>query len=124
MIKGLGIDAVEIDRIERVHRRYGHRFLERLFSAKEIEALSRRTDLIPHLAGRFAAKEACLKALGTGWSEGMRWKDIVVLADSGGRPVVELRGEAARRSRQLSVSIIHCSITHTTATASAVVIIE
>jgi len=124
LIKGLGIDTVEVERISAVYRKYGRRFLERIFHPREIEIISRWKELGPHLAGRFAAKEACLKALGTGASGGLGWKDILVLEDEAGRPVITLQAGADALASARGITSVHCSITHTAQSASAVVIVE
>jgi holo-[acyl-carrier protein] synthase len=75
-ILGIGFDATDIPRVADVFRRYGDRFLRRVFTEREIAYCTRRRDPVPHLAGRFAVKEATMKALGTGHSRGVAWKDI------------------------------------------------
>ena len=86
MIKGIGIDSIELRRIERVYRQYGERFLNRIYAPEEREYALRYSDPVPRLAARFAAKEACMKALGTGWGGGVRWRDIVVVNSKTGKP--------------------------------------
>jgi holo-[acyl-carrier protein] synthase len=95
MIKGMGIDSIELDRIARVFDEYKDRFLDRVYSPEEKAYALGYTDPVPRLAARFAAKEACMKALGTGWTLGVRWKDIVVLNNAAGKPELMLHGEAA-----------------------------
>jgi holo-[acyl-carrier protein] synthase len=99
-IIGLGIDATDIPRVADVFKRYGDRFLRRVFTEEEIAYCTRRRNPVPHLAGRFAAKEACMKALGTGHSRGVLWKDIEVVR-RGGPPQLRLHGGAARRAAEV-----------------------
>jgi holo-[acyl-carrier protein] synthase len=123
MIVGHGIDIVETDRIHRMLEEHGQRFLDRCFTPAEqaycAKNTKRRTE---HLAGRFAAKEAVLKVLGTGWRGGIAWTDIEVLPEPSGRPIVKLSGECERIAAGLGISRWHVSISHigTHATASAI----
>jgi holo-[acyl-carrier protein] synthase len=122
MIKGLGVDIVEIDRMAAALSRRP-RLKERLFSAEERAYCERRNRPEVHYALRFAAKEAVLKALGTGFS-GMKFTDVEVIRDAGGRPVPRLSGRAAEVAEEIGVVELHLSLsyTHTTAVASAVAI--
>lgn len=124
MIRGLGIDSIEIARVRRVHAEYGARFLDRILTTAEKEYVSRWADPVPRIAGRFAVKEACMKALGTGWGAGVRWRDIEVRRHPSGKPVVELHGRAKEICSMLGGSVVHCTITHTDDAAMAVVVIE
>ena len=124
MIKGIGIDTIEIERIARVYESYGGHFLGKLFTEAEQSYFQQWKDPVPRIAGRFAVKEACMKALGTGWSRGVRWRDIEVLRHATGKPVVKLHGEARRILASLDASEIHCTITHSRDHAMAVVIFE
>src|ERR671936_1717956 len=99
-IVGLGLDATDIGRLAEVLERYGTRFLQRVFTEHEIAYCTRRRNPAPHLAGRFAAKEAAMKALGTGHSRGVLWKDVEVVR-LGGPPQLEFHGAAARRFAQM-----------------------
>ena len=122
MIKGLGVDIVEIDRMrEALERR--PRMKERIFSDEERAYCDKRSRPEVHYALRFAAKEAVLKALGTGFA-GMKFKDVEVVRDPSGRPVPKLSGRAAEVAEELGVLEMHLSLsyTHTTAVASAVAI--
>src|SRR5215213_12028463 len=101
-ILGLGFDATDIPRIASAVERYGDRFLRRIFTEREIAYCTRRRDPVPHLAGRFAAKEAAMKALGTGHSRGVLWKDIEVVRGSG-PPQLRLHGGAASRASGMRV---------------------
>src|SRR3990170_1257009 len=96
-IIGIGIDATEIPRIEQALERFGDRFAQRVFTATEIEYCRRRRRSAPHFAGRFAAKEAAMKALGTGHSRGILWRGIEVVRHPGGPPQLRFHGGAAAR---------------------------
>lgn len=124
MIKGIGLDVVELERIARVVENYGDRFLKKIFTEDEREYFERWQNPVPGIAGRFAAKEACFKALSTGWSEGVRWRDVEVLRKEGGQPYVRLHGSAAAVLAKLGARSIHCSITHSKDHAAAVVVLE
>ena len=120
-IIGLGFDATDIPRIAATFERYGERFLRRVFTDGEIAYCTRRRDPVPHLAGRFAAKEAAMKALGTGHSQGVLWKDIEVVR-AGGPPQLRLHGGAARRASRMQVQRSLLTITHSEALAMAQVL--
>lgn len=124
MIKGIGIDSIELERVARVYAGYPERFLHRVYTQAERDYFARWTDPVPRIAGRFAAKEACMKALGTGWSGGVRWTDIEVLRRPSGEPFLRLHGEAARALAALGAQETHCTITHSRDHAMAVVIVE
>jgi holo-[acyl-carrier protein] synthase len=124
MIKGVGVDSIELERVAGVYGRYGERFLARLFTRAERDYIGRWADPVPRIAGRFAVKEACMKALGTGWSGGVRWRDVEVLRLPAGKPSIDLHGEAARRMKALGADVAHCTITHSRDHAVAVVILE
>ena len=121
-ILGLGFDATDIPRVADVYERYGDRFLRRVFTEGEIAYCTRRRNPVPHLAGRFAAKEAVLKVLGTGWRGGIAWTDVEVIRESSGQPKITLTGECQRIAKDLGISTWHVSISHieTHATASAI----
>lgn len=124
MIKGIGVDTIELARVARVYERYRERFLERIFAPEERGYALRYKDPVPRLAARFAAKEACMKALGTGWNQGVRWRDIVVVNEKSGRPHLQLHGKAKMFFEKLSAERIQLSITHSREHATAVVIFE
>jgi holo-[acyl-carrier protein] synthase len=124
MIVGLGVDIAEVDRIEAAIRRHGEAFLKRIFTPAEIAYCERHRNKAERYAGRFAAKEAAMKALGTGWRRGVRWVDIEVARSSSGKPSVVLHGVAKQVAEQLGVRNISLSITHSGATAFAQVIFE
>ena len=125
MIVGVGIDAVDIDRIERMFASKSERMLNRLFSAAEIAYLSSKTSPAQHLAVRLAAKEAAYKALsGNELARGIGWRDVEVLSRPDGAPHLRLHGRAAERFSEMAATTIHVSLTHSAATAIAVVIVE
>ena len=124
MIVGLGIDIAEVARVKAAIERHGETFLRRLYTAKEQEYCERFKNKYERYAGRFAAKEAAMKALGTGWSRGVRWVDVEVTREKGGRPTIKLAGEAAHIADRLKVKNIVLSITHTADQAFAQVIFE
>ena len=121
-ILGLGFDATDIPRIGTTVERYGDRFLRRVFTDGEIAYCTRRRNPVPHLAGRFAAKEAAMKALGTGHSRGVLWKDIEVVRLSG-PPQLLLHGGAAARADRMRVRSSLLTITHSDALAMAQVLL-
>lgn len=123
-IVGHGIDIVEIERIEDMLERHGDRFLERCFTDAERSYAMGGKRAGEHLAGRFAAKEAALKAIGTGWRSGIAWTDIEVVLHPSGAPSLEIRGRAAEIAMELGVTSWHVSISHTDAHAVASVIAE
>ncbi len=124
MILGSGIDIVAIARIERMFERYGERFLRRLLTPAEQAAALRLANPIPRLAGRFAAKEAVMKALGTGWGAGVNFTQIEVVNDDTGAPTVRLHGAARRRCEALGGRRWHLSISHEREMAVAQAILE
>ena len=124
MIVGLGIDIAEVGRVKAAIERYGETFLRRVYTAKEREYCERFKNKYERFAGRFAAKEAAMKALGTGWRRGVRWVDFEVVREKGGRPTIRLDGEARKIAEELGVMRIALSITHTEAQALAQVIFE
>ena len=124
MIVGTGIDIAEVERIEQTIARFGGRFKERVFTADEIRYCESKTNKAERYAARFAAKEAGMKAIGTGWSRGVRWQDIEVRRLPGGRPTVVFRGKAGEFFAKLGGVRAHLSITHTKESAMAYVIIE
>jgi holo-[acyl-carrier protein] synthase len=124
LIVGLGIDIAEVARVKAAIERHGETFLRRVYTAKEQEYCERFKNKYERYAGRFAAKEAAMKALGTGWSRGVRWVDVEVAREKGGRPTMKLAGEAAKVADRLNVKNIVLSITHTADQAFAQVIFE
>ena len=124
MIVGMGVDIAEIDRIQAAIIRSGPRFIERLFTPAEIEYCERHKNRYERYAGRFAVKEAAMKALGTGWRHGVRWVDIEVTNLPSGKPTLNLTGVAGKFAAQLGVNNISISITHSGNFALAQVIFE
>jgi holo-[acyl-carrier protein] synthase len=123
-ILGIGIDLTQIERIEEVHARRGQRFLDRIYTAGEQAYCARRTRSAQSLAGRFAAKEAVMKVLGTGWSRGVRWVDIEVVRAPGGPPALRLHGRAAEHAAARGIERWHLALTHDAGLAVAVAIAE
>ena len=121
-IIGIGLDATDIPRIADVFERYRDHFLRRVFTEHEIAYCTRRRNPAPHLAGRFAAKEAAMKALGTGHSRGVLWKDVEVFRETGA-PQLRLHGEAARLADGMGVRRSLLTITHSDALAMAQVLL-
>ena len=101
MIVGLGIDVAEVKRIAAVIESQRERFLRRVFTLDEVAYCERFKNKYERYAGRFAAKEAAMKALGTGWSRGVRWVDVEVVRQRGGRPTLALKGEAAKIAERM-----------------------
>jgi holo-[acyl-carrier protein] synthase len=124
MIVGTGIDITEVDRIEASIQRFGRRFLERIFTPAEIRYCESKANKAERYAGRFAAKEAAMKAIGTGWSRGVTWQDVEVTRAPGGRPTLSFHRKAAEYFRQLGGDRAQLSITHTRGLAMAQVILE
>ncbi len=121
---GLGTDITECLRIARMIERHGELFINRVYTPEEIKYCQSRKQSTQHFAGRWAAKEAILKALGTGWRKGISWRNIEIRNEPGGRPVVAVRGGVKEAVEQLGVAEIHVTISHcrshATATAIAV----
>lgn len=125
MIIAIGTDAVEVERVARAvgHARWGERFRQRVYTAGEIAYCARRRRHAESFAARFAAKEAVMKALGTGYAKGVWWRDIEVVR-AGGPPRIVLRGGAAARAAALGITRWHLTLTHTAGQAMATVIAE
>ena len=121
-----GIDLVDFARIKKMVKTHKDRFLDRVFTNSEQKYADRNKNRIEKLAGRFAAKEAILKLLGTGWRGKIKWTDIEVVNNSSGRPVVKLTGEVKEIANKMGIKQISISITHTAnfAIASAVALAE
>jgi holo-[acyl-carrier protein] synthase len=124
MTIGIGIDLVDVERLEQALARHGRAFEARVFTPGEIESCAERADRVLALAARFAAKEACLKALGTGWSRGLGFREVEVVRTPGGLPQIRLHGRAAERARSIGGERIHLSLTHERRLAAAFVVIE
>jgi holo-[acyl-carrier protein] synthase len=116
----IGTDLIECQRIRNVWQRHGDRLTDRLLTPAELDYVRQYTkDVVPRLAGRFAAKEAVLKVLGTGWRGQIAWRDIEITNNSSGQPGVQLSGECRRVADQLGITEILVSITHTENYAAA-----
>lgn len=124
MIVGIGIDLAEVDRIREAIERHGRRFIDRIYTAAEIRYVESKANRFERYAARFAAKEAGMKAIGTGWKRGVRWQDFEVSNLPSGRPTLVLHGVAAEVAGSLGVRNIALSITHTAADGMAIVILE
>jgi len=117
-----GIDLVDFPRIEDLIERHESRFLDRVFTPREQADAQAVRNRVEKLAGRFAAKEAVLKLIGTGWRGGIAWTDIEVINNSAGQPIVEISGEVRRIADELGIEQITLSITHTANFAIASVV--
>jgi holo-[acyl-carrier protein] synthase len=124
MIVAIGIDLVEIDRIEDVFKRRGDRFRGRVFTDQEVAYCESRSSRFASYAARFAAKEAVMKALGTGWSDGIGWRDVEVVAGNSGAPTIQLHGRALERLLEIGAARVHVSLTHSGNLAIAEVVLE
>lgn len=124
MIVGTGVDIAETLRVEEVLNRHGERFSERLFTADEIAYCERFKNKAERYAARFAAKEAAFKALGTGWRDRVRWRDVEVTHQPSGKPELVLRGRAEELARELGVTRTSVSISHSDRYVVAQVIFE
>jgi holo-[acyl-carrier protein] synthase len=124
MIVGTGIDIAEVPRIRKSIERFGGRFLERIFTPGEIRYCESKANRIERYAARFAAKEAAMKALGTGWNHGVRWQDCEVARMPGQRPTIVFHGRAGEFAAKLGVRNTALSISHTPDQAIAQVILE
>lgn len=124
MIVGTGTDLAEVDRIRAACERFGPRFIQRVFTPGEIAYVERKANRFERYAGRFAAKEAGMKAIGTGWRRGVRWQDFEVANLPSGKPTLRFHGVAATFAERLGVKNVALSITHTKEMGMAVVILE
>jgi holo-[acyl-carrier protein] synthase len=124
MILGTGVDLAEVDRIRASIERYGVRFVHRIYTPREIAYVERKANQYERYAARFAAKEAGMKAIGTGWSHGVRWQDLEVANLPSGKPTLLLHGVAAMVAEKLGVKNVALSLTHTPALGMAHVILE
>jgi holo-[acyl-carrier protein] synthase len=124
MIVGTGVDLERVDRIRAAIERHGTRFLERVFTAGEIAYVEGRARRPESYAARFAAKEAAMKALGTGWDHGVRWVDVEIVRADNGRPKLQFHGRAAEIAAELGCRSAHVSLSHTSDNAIAQVILE
>ncbi len=126
MIFGIGIDAIEVERIAKSIETYGDQFVRRIFSEEEIAYCNWRYHSAEHFAARFAAKEAFSKALGTGWRRGFVWKEVSIRNERSGRPYIHLYPVMSERARKIvgTEFSVHVSLTHTKSIAEATCLIE
>jgi holo-[acyl-carrier protein] synthase len=124
MMLGIGSDLAEVGRIRNSMERYGDRFLHRIYTEAERAYALSKANAAERFAARFAAKEAGMKAIGTGWHRGVTWKDFEVINERSGRPTLKLSGVAQRIAEELGVKRISISLTHTAEMAFAVVILD
>ncbi|MBM3814086.1 MAG: holo-[acyl-carrier-protein] synthase [Acidimicrobiia bacterium] len=124
MILGTGIDLAEVPRIRASIERYGDKFVQRIYTPAEIAYVNSKANKFERFAARFAAKEAGMKALGTGWRRGVRWQDFEVANQRSGRPTLRLHGRAAEIAAEIGVKKISLSLTHTSDNGMAFVIFE
>ena len=124
MIVGIGIDLAEVDRIRAAIERHGARFIDRIYTPAETAYVERKANRYERYAARFAAKEAGMKAIGTGWKRGVRWHDFEVANLPSGRPTLRLHGVAAQIAESLGVRNSVLSLTHTAQQGMAIVILE
>jgi holo-[acyl-carrier protein] synthase len=123
-VKGIGVDVVKVERLVHSLERFGERMEKRLFTEGELEYCRRHADPAPHLAARFAAKEAAFKAIGTGLSGGVGWKQAEVIQPGGRQPTLEYHGVARERFVALGCTASHLSLSHDGGLAVACVVIE
>ena len=124
MIIGSGIDIAEVARIRQAIERFGGRFIERIFTPGEARYCDSKANRVERYAARFAAKEAAMKALGTGWNHGVRWRDCEVVRMPGGRPSMKFHGKAGEFAARLGMKNTALSLSHTAEQAIAQVILE
>lgn len=124
MILGIGIDLAEVGRIRQAIEQHQHRFIDRIYTSSEIAYVESKANRFERYAARFAAKEAGMKAIGTGWRRGVRWQDFEVANLPSGKPTLSLHGAAAEVASNLGVSSVALSMTHTALQAMAIVILE
>jgi holo-[acyl-carrier protein] synthase len=124
MITGIGIDVIQNDRIHESVQRFGDRFLNRIYTEREIGYCKKCAHPEIHYAARFAAKEAAFKALGTGWAAGVTWKDIEVERLDSGKPELHLYGQALIKATAMGAKRFYVSLTHDQLVSCAVVILE
>ncbi|MDB5389185.1 MAG: acpS [Planctomycetaceae bacterium] len=121
-IIGIGTDITETDRIGRMIERHGELFLNRVYTEGEVRYCRDRKQFIQHYAGRWAAKEAVMKTLGTGWAKGVGWRDIEVVSQKSGAPVIAIHGGAKSVADELGITRILITISHCRAYATATAI--
>lgn len=124
MILGIGIDLAEVDRLEAAIARYGERFLNRVYTEAERRYCESKPNKFERFAGRFAAKEAAMKAIGTGWKRGVAWREFEVMRAVSGQPIIVFHGRAAEIAKGLGVKKALVTISHSEANAIAQVLLE
>ena len=124
MIVGTGVDLAEVPRIQASIERFGRKFIERIYTSREIAYVERKANKFERYAARFAAKEAGMKAIGTGWRHGVRWHDFEVANLVSGKPTLRFHGVAAQFAERLGVKNVSLSMTHTKEYGMANVILE
>ena len=124
MIVGMGVDLIEIDRVKRAHGKHGRRFIDRLYTSAESEYCLRKNDPYPSLAGRFAAKEAVIKAFSHGFGGRWKWRHIEVVREASGKPGIKLEGVLDKLRLERKIDNIQLTIAHSKRDATAVVILE
>ncbi len=124
MIVGIGVDLCEVGRLEAAIVRHGERFLARIYTERERAYCESKPNRMERFAGRFAAKEAAMKAIGTGWSRGVGWHDFEVTRAASGQPIIRFHGMARKIAEELGVARALVSITHTRSMAMAQVVLE
>lgn len=124
MILGVGTDLAEVDRIRNSVARFGERFLDRVYTSRERDYSLSKANSSERLAARFAAKEAGMKAIGTGWRHGVTWRDFEIINEPSGRPTLQLSGVALQIASNLGAARISLSLTHTATLAFAIVLLE
>jgi holo-[acyl-carrier protein] synthase len=124
MIVGIGVDLCEVDRIEAAIARHGERFLNRIYTEAERAYCESKANKMERFAGRFAAKEAAMKAIGTGWHRGVGWREFEVMRAESGQPIIRFHGVARRIAAELGAKRALVSITHIKSMAMAQVVLE
>jgi holo-[acyl-carrier protein] synthase len=124
MVVGIGVDIEEVGRIREAIERHGQRLIDRVYTAGEVAYVETKANRWERYAARFAAKEAAMKALGTGWAEGVGWRDVEIVNEPGGRPTLVLHGRARERANALGCDRTWVSLSHTRAQAVAQVVLE
>jgi len=124
MIVGLGVDLIEIDRVKRAHEKHGQRFIDRLYTKAEAQYCLRKKDPYPSLAGRFAVKEAVIKAFSHGFGGRWKWIQIEVLRNAAGKPSLKLSGIMEQLRVERNIDIVHVTIAHSKRDATATVLFE
>ena len=124
MIYGVGIDLVANNRMEKIIKKWGDKFINRIFSDEEIKYCEKHINSSTHYGVRFAAKESFLKALGIGLGMGVKLSDIEVMNDENGKPSLMLCGEAKNQIEKKRITKVHLSLTHTKSYSTAIVLLE